>query len=158
MATSTSTTPRREGTWTKLVIFAALYCLSLESILELVLVLFLYANHQVDSKMTVSLILALVSVCSIDCFSFSRPNPITNHLPVSPFDSNDLVTELSGLAIQQNWRIWRAEDSVTQCLHLRLATGSHDVAGYKCIRPSGGCSASVLSALGDTGNLLEDRH
>lgn len=62
MATGFSPTPRKEGTWTKLVIFVALYCLILESILEWVLVLFLYGNRQVDSKMTLSLVLSLVSV------------------------------------------------------------------------------------------------
>lgn len=65
MATGFSATPRKEGTWTKLVIFISLYCLILESILEWVLVLFLYGNHYVDSKMTLSLVLALVSVCHI---------------------------------------------------------------------------------------------
>ena len=62
MATGFSATPRKEGTWTKLVIFMALYCLILESLLEWVLVLYLYGNHEVDSKMTPSLILSLVSV------------------------------------------------------------------------------------------------
>lgn len=63
MASGFSAAPRKEGTWTKLVIFIALYCLILESVLQWVLVLFLYGNHQVDSKMTPSLILSLVSVC-----------------------------------------------------------------------------------------------
>lgn len=63
MASGFSATPRKEGTWTKLVIFVSLYCLILESILEWVLVLFLYGNHYVDSKMTLSLVLSLVSVC-----------------------------------------------------------------------------------------------
>ncbi|KAJ5647347.1 hypothetical protein N7490_003719 [Penicillium lividum] len=61
MASGFSPTPRKEGTWTKLVIFAAIYCLILESVLQMVLVLFLYGNATVDSKMTTSLILALVS-------------------------------------------------------------------------------------------------
>ncbi|KAJ5741319.1 hypothetical protein N7533_010728 [Penicillium manginii] len=61
MATGFSATPRKEGTWTKLVIFVALFLLILESVLQLVLVLFLYGKHQVDSKMTVSLVLAMVS-------------------------------------------------------------------------------------------------
>ncbi|KAJ5958792.1 uncharacterized protein N7479_005942 [Penicillium vulpinum] len=56
-----SATPRKEGTWTKLVIFVALYMLLLESILEWVLVLYLYGNGQVDSKMTLSVVLALVA-------------------------------------------------------------------------------------------------
>ncbi|KAJ5378996.1 hypothetical protein N7509_012115 [Penicillium cosmopolitanum] len=61
MATGFSATPRKEGTWTKLVIFVSLFFLILESVLQLVLVLFLYGRHQVDSKMTVSLVLAMVS-------------------------------------------------------------------------------------------------
>lgn len=64
MASSLSATPRREGSWTKLVIFIALYVLILQSILEWVLVLYLYGNGQVDSKMTLSVVLALVAVCS----------------------------------------------------------------------------------------------
>jgi len=62
MATGFSATPRKEGTWTKLVIFVSLFFLILESVLQLVLVLFLYGKHQVDSKMTLSLVLAMVSV------------------------------------------------------------------------------------------------
>ncbi|KAJ5533977.1 hypothetical protein N7527_000231 [Penicillium freii] len=61
MAPGFSATPRKEGTWTKLVIFVALYLLLLESILEWVLVLYLYGNGQVDSKMTPSVVLALVA-------------------------------------------------------------------------------------------------
>ncbi|CAG8895669.1 unnamed protein product [Penicillium egyptiacum] len=61
MASGLSPTPRKEGTWTKLVIFVALYLLLLESILEWVLVLYLYGNGQVDSKMTLSVVLALVA-------------------------------------------------------------------------------------------------
>ncbi|KAJ5562519.1 hypothetical protein N7461_001280 [Penicillium sp. DV-2018c] len=61
MASICSPTPRKEGTWTKLVIFVALYLLLFESILEWVLVLYLYGNHQVDSKMTPSVVLALVA-------------------------------------------------------------------------------------------------
>ncbi|KAJ5470618.1 hypothetical protein N7530_007975 [Penicillium desertorum] len=61
MASGFSPTPRKEGTWTKLVIFVALYLLLLESILEGVLVLYLYGNGQVDSKMTLSVVLALVA-------------------------------------------------------------------------------------------------
>ncbi|KAJ5360197.1 hypothetical protein N7517_009388 [Penicillium concentricum] len=59
--TGFSATPRKEGTWTKLVIFVALYMLLLESILEWVLVLYLYGNGQVDSKMTLSVVLGLVA-------------------------------------------------------------------------------------------------
>ncbi|KAJ5145888.1 uncharacterized protein N7515_000452 [Penicillium bovifimosum] len=61
MASGFSPTPRKEGTWTKLVIFVALYLLLFESILEWVLVIYLYGNHQVDSKMTPSVVLALVA-------------------------------------------------------------------------------------------------
>ncbi|KGO65334.1 hypothetical protein PITC_016020 [Penicillium italicum] len=61
MASGFSATPRKEGTWTKLVIFVALYLLLLESILEWVLVLYLYGNGKVDSKMTPSVVLALVA-------------------------------------------------------------------------------------------------
>ena len=68
MSSGFSATPRKEGTWTKLVIFAAIYCLILESTLQLALVLFLYGAGKVDSKMTASLVLALVSVCFIKGF------------------------------------------------------------------------------------------
>lgn len=67
MASGFSATPRKEGTWTKLVIFIALYVLIFQSILEWVLVLYLYGNRQVDSKMTLSVVLALVAVCSNQC-------------------------------------------------------------------------------------------
>lgn len=60
-----SASPRKEGNWTKVVIFVALYVLLLESIVQWVLVLYLFANHLVDSKMTLSLALALVSVGSL---------------------------------------------------------------------------------------------
>ncbi|KAJ5775573.1 uncharacterized protein N7511_000584 [Penicillium nucicola] len=56
-----SARPRKEGTWTKLVIFVALYFLLFESILEAVLALYLYGNGQVDSKMTLSVVLSLVA-------------------------------------------------------------------------------------------------
>lgn len=62
MATGFSPAPRKEGTWTKLVIFVSLYCLIFESIVGLVLVFYLYGNHWVDSKMTLSLILCMVAV------------------------------------------------------------------------------------------------
>jgi hypothetical protein len=42
--------------------FVSLYCLILESIVGLVLVFYLYGNHLVDSKMTLSLILCMVAV------------------------------------------------------------------------------------------------
>ncbi|EKV14136.1 hypothetical protein PDIG_34230 [Penicillium digitatum PHI26] len=61
MASGFSAIPRKEGTWTKLVIFVALYLLLLESILECVIVFYLYGNSQVDSKMTPSVVLALVA-------------------------------------------------------------------------------------------------
>jgi hypothetical protein len=44
------------------VIFISLYCLILQSIVGLVLVFYLYGNHLVDSKMTLSLILCMVAV------------------------------------------------------------------------------------------------
>ncbi|KAJ5223766.1 hypothetical protein N7468_008308 [Penicillium chermesinum] len=70
MATGFSPAPRKEGTWTKLVIFIAIYCLIFCSLLQLVLVFILYGNHQVDSKMTPSLVLSLVSsVLSIPLIS-----------------------------------------------------------------------------------------
>lgn len=62
MASGFSATPRKEGSWTKLVIFAALYALLLESVAQWVLVLYLYGKGLVDSKMTVSVVLALVAV------------------------------------------------------------------------------------------------
>ncbi|KAJ5620892.1 hypothetical protein N7510_004876, partial [Penicillium lagena] len=61
MTSGFSATPRKEGSWTKLVIFVALYALLLESIVEWVLVLYLYGKGLVDSKMTVSVVLALVA-------------------------------------------------------------------------------------------------
>jgi cation transport ATPase len=64
MDSGVSAPPRKEGTWTKLIIFIALYFLLFESILEAVLALYLYGNGQVDSKMTLSVVLSLVAVCS----------------------------------------------------------------------------------------------
>jgi hypothetical protein len=64
MESGSSAQPRKEGTWTKLIIFVALYFLLFESILEAVLALYLYGNEQVDSKMTLSVVLSLVAVCS----------------------------------------------------------------------------------------------
>ncbi|KAJ5894580.1 hypothetical protein N7495_006271, partial [Penicillium taxi] len=61
MATGFSPAPRKEGTWTKLVIFISLYFLILESMLQAVIVLFLYGRHQVDSNMTLSVVLSLVA-------------------------------------------------------------------------------------------------
>lgn len=75
MATGFSPTPRKEGTWTKLVIFVSLYCLILESIVGLVLVFYLYGNHLVDSKMTLSLILCMVAV---RIHTSTDLNPFTN--------------------------------------------------------------------------------
>ncbi|KAJ6002212.1 hypothetical protein N7522_007439 [Penicillium canescens] len=66
MESGSSVQPRKEGTWTKLIIFVALYFLLFESILEAVLALYLYGNEQVDSKMTLSVVLSLVA----SCFSF----------------------------------------------------------------------------------------
>lgn len=73
MASGFSATPRKEGTWTKLVIFVALYVLLLQSILESVLVLYLYGNGQVDSKMTLSVVLALVAVGVDPAFPLYAP-------------------------------------------------------------------------------------
>ncbi|KAB8234675.1 uncharacterized protein BDW43DRAFT_272519 [Aspergillus alliaceus] len=51
----------RGGAWTKVVIFISLYVLLLESVIEWALVLYLYGNREVDTKMTPSLILTLVA-------------------------------------------------------------------------------------------------
>ncbi|KAE8349636.1 hypothetical protein BDV28DRAFT_163446 [Aspergillus coremiiformis] len=51
----------RGGSWTNVVIFISLYVLLLESVIEWALVLYLYGNRHVDTKMTPSLILALVA-------------------------------------------------------------------------------------------------
>ncbi|KAL2825917.1 hypothetical protein BDW59DRAFT_68212 [Aspergillus cavernicola] len=50
----------RGGAWTKVVIFTSLYVLLLESLIEWVVVLYLYGNKHVDSKMAPSLIFALI--------------------------------------------------------------------------------------------------
>ncbi|RHZ68191.1 hypothetical protein CDV55_106865 [Aspergillus turcosus] len=55
------TTPQRRGSWTKVVIFVSLYVLLLESLIEWVLVTYLFVNRQVDSKMLPSLILVLIA-------------------------------------------------------------------------------------------------
>ncbi|KAH8430434.1 uncharacterized protein LDX57_008094 [Aspergillus melleus] len=52
---------KKSGSWTKVVIFVSLYVLLLESLIEWALALYLYAYRHVDSKMTPSLILALVA-------------------------------------------------------------------------------------------------
>ncbi|KAF7588546.1 hypothetical protein BBP40_005535 [Aspergillus hancockii] len=49
------------GSWTKVVVFISLYVLLLESVIEWALVLYLYVDRQVDTKMTPSLILALIA-------------------------------------------------------------------------------------------------
>lgn len=94
MATGFSPAPRKEGTWTKLVIFIALYCLIFTSLLQLVLVFILYGNHQVDSKMTPSLILAMVSVClcnRIYSLISSHPNNIQSVLSIPLISLQSLV-------------------------------------------------------------------
>jgi len=58
------TTPQRRGSWTKVVIFVSLYVLLLESLIEWVLVTYLFVNRQVDSKMLPSLVLVLIAVSS----------------------------------------------------------------------------------------------
>ncbi|PKX96672.1 uncharacterized protein P174DRAFT_509854 [Aspergillus novofumigatus IBT 16806] len=55
------TTPQRRGSWTKVVIFVSLYVLLLESLIEWVLVIYLFVNRQVDSKMLPSLVLILIA-------------------------------------------------------------------------------------------------
>ncbi|KAL4793371.1 hypothetical protein BDV19DRAFT_229043 [Aspergillus venezuelensis] len=52
---------KRGGAWARVVIFVSLYVLLLESIFEWVVVLYLYGNKHVDSKMVPSLIFALVA-------------------------------------------------------------------------------------------------
>ncbi|KAL4991638.1 hypothetical protein BDW68DRAFT_184801 [Aspergillus falconensis] len=53
--------PKRGGAWTKVAIFVSLYVLLLQSLIEWVLVLYLYGNKHVDSKMAPSLIFALIA-------------------------------------------------------------------------------------------------
>ncbi|KAL6237623.1 hypothetical protein BDW75DRAFT_76268 [Aspergillus navahoensis] len=53
--------PKRGGAWTKVIIFVSLYVLSLQSLIEWVVVLYLYGNKHVDSKMAPSLIFALIA-------------------------------------------------------------------------------------------------
>ncbi|KAL4996319.1 hypothetical protein BDV10DRAFT_196022 [Aspergillus recurvatus] len=53
--------PKRGGAWTKVVIFVSLYVLLLQSLIEWVVVLYLYGNKHVDSKMAPSLIFALIA-------------------------------------------------------------------------------------------------
>lgn len=55
--------PVKGGAWTRVAIFIALYTLLLESLIEWVLVIYLYATQRVDSKMMPSVILALAAVC-----------------------------------------------------------------------------------------------
>lgn len=45
------------------MIFISLYIMLLESLTEWVIVVYLYAIKQVDSKMTPSLVLSLIAVC-----------------------------------------------------------------------------------------------
>lgn len=63
MTDSPPTLLRRGGPWARVVIFISLYIMLLESLTEWVLVIYLYVIQQVDSKMTPSLVLALVAVC-----------------------------------------------------------------------------------------------
>ncbi|KAL2845233.1 hypothetical protein BJY01DRAFT_247819 [Aspergillus pseudoustus] len=51
----------RGGSWTKVVIFISLYVVLFQSLIEWVVVLYLYANKHVDTKMAASLILALIA-------------------------------------------------------------------------------------------------
>ncbi|KAL5332747.1 hypothetical protein BJX70DRAFT_100842 [Aspergillus crustosus] len=52
---------RRGGVWTKVIIFISLYVLLLQSLIEWIVVLYLYGNKHVDSKMAPSLIFALIA-------------------------------------------------------------------------------------------------
>lgn len=54
---------RKGGAWTRVVMFISLYVMLLESIIEWVLVVYLYGNKKVGPKMTPSLVLALTAVC-----------------------------------------------------------------------------------------------
>lgn len=54
--------PKRRTSWTRVAIFTSLYVLLLESIIEWSLVLCLYGNQQVDTKMAPSLILVFIAV------------------------------------------------------------------------------------------------
>lgn len=60
--TNRPTILKNGGAWARVVLFISLYVLLLESFTEWVIVIYLYAIKQVDSKMTPSLILALVAV------------------------------------------------------------------------------------------------
>ncbi|KAL4788463.1 hypothetical protein BJX76DRAFT_315771 [Aspergillus varians] len=53
--------PKRGGAWTKVVIFISLYILLLQSLIEWVVVLYLYGTKHVDSKMAPSLIFSLIA-------------------------------------------------------------------------------------------------
>jgi hypothetical protein len=55
--------PANGGAWARVAIFIALYALLLESVIEWVLVIYLYAMQRVDTKMMPSMILPLVAVC-----------------------------------------------------------------------------------------------
>ncbi|KAL2863506.1 uncharacterized protein BJX67DRAFT_384663 [Aspergillus lucknowensis] len=56
-----SMSSKRGGAWTKVVIFVSLYVLLLQSLIEWVVALYLYANKNVDSKMAPSLIFVLIA-------------------------------------------------------------------------------------------------
>lgn len=78
MTASRPTTPKRGGTWTRVAIFITSYILLLGSLIEWVLIIYLYGNKRVDSKMSPSLALALTAVCNFTskfpvhlCWSFS---------------------------------------------------------------------------------------
>lgn len=64
-------TSKKAGSWTKVVIFVSLYVLLLESVIEWALVLYLYGNRLVDSKMAPSLILALIAVRALTLSSIA---------------------------------------------------------------------------------------
>lgn len=62
MTTHRPAVPRKGQTWTRVAIFITSHILLLESLIEWVLVFYLYGNNIVDSKMSPSLALALTAV------------------------------------------------------------------------------------------------
>jgi hypothetical protein len=152
MASEFSATPRKEGNWTKLVIFIALYVLLVQSILEWVLVLYLYGNGQVDAKMTPSVVLALVAVCS-DQYCACRT--FADIFLVVPFHTAGQSTEPGRLAVQQYWWIWDPKDCLAQCVHLCFPIGSDALACDQCRWSSGRCAAGILPSDRNRCDLLE---
>lgn len=88
MTASRPTTPKRGGTWTRVAIFTTSYILLLGSLIESVLIIYLYGNKRVDSKMSPSLALALAAVCIITskfpvhlCWFFSSHSSRCRYYP-----------------------------------------------------------------------------